>query len=73
MKIIGDRHLTLVVTLDKPDDGEITVQCRAIYEVSSEDLKVTREIEPTLTQAQITGIKQLALNVVTQIQVAEGV
>ena len=70
MKTVREERLSLVITLTR-EGGVVGVSCRADYEVSSDDLTVTREFIPTLTGVQETAIKSFGANIVSQIKARE--
>ena len=73
-KSIREERLAIVFTLTRVGGtGLIKVICRADYEVTSEDLVVTRSFEPTLTPAQENTAKTFGTDILSQIKDKEGV
>ncbi len=74
MKSINEERMSIVLTLTRTGGaGPVEVACRVDYTVVSEDLSVTRSIEPTLTPAQKTIVKNFGTSMLTTIKNQEGV
>lgn len=72
MKQVKEERLAIVLELTRGGGtAPVQVSGRADYEVSSEDLTVTRSINIELTDTQKTTIKNFGANVVQQIKAIE--
>jgi len=74
-KVVGEEEMTIVVKLKREGGaGPVEVSARADYQVSSEDLIVTRSLdEVALTSGEEDAIKTFGANVLQQIKDAEGI
>ncbi len=74
MKSINEERMAIVLTLTRVGGtGPVAVTCRADYTVTSDDLSMTRAIEPTLTPTQVTIAKNFSASVLALIKSREGV
>ena len=63
-KTVQDERLVYIVTLTKEGSNPVEVSCRGDYEVSSDDLLVSRSKEISLTAPQKNQLKSFGTNTV---------
>ena len=69
-KVVREERLAIILTLTR-EGGTVEVSCRADYEVSSEDLVVSRSYVPELTVTQKNAVKKFAAGILTEIKTLE--
>ncbi len=72
-KAIDESRMAIIFALTKTGVNLITVECRADYTVTSEDLSVTRSLSPTLTPPQETAVKAFGTSILAQIKAVESI
>ena len=71
-KIVKEGKLVIILSLTREGGvAPVKVECRADYEVTSDDLRVTRSFEPTLTDAQKTVVKNFGAAILAGIMALE--
>lgn len=78
MKEVKEERMSIVLTLTRGTDEEgdllpVEVECRADYEVASEDLTATRSMDVDLTIAQKKAIKDFGADILKKIKESEGI
>ena len=70
MKTVKEERLSIILTLNR-SKGDVSVECRADYEISCYDITVARSYSPELSSAQKTAVKNFGAQILADIKAIE--